>query len=235
MDMAIGTPSLSFPAVLDTGSDLIWTQCKPCEHCFNQSTSIFDPSTSSTYKMLPCTADLCKALPSFKCGVSNSSCQYRYAYTDRTSSAGKLSSETFTLGSTKFDNIAFGCGNNNTDGQHEVSGVAGLGRGSLSLISQLGFKKFSYCFVSLDKEKKSPMHHLMNYQNLFCTLTERISTFRMVLILFFIQIRTGLLCLTVMPSSGVVSILGNYLQYFFIICDIGENKLSFTPTQCDKL
>lgn len=30
MDIAIGTPSLTFPAIIDTGSDLIWTQCKPC-------------------------------------------------------------------------------------------------------------------------------------------------------------------------------------------------------------
>jgi len=28
--MAIGTPSVSYTRILDTGSDLIWAQCRPC-------------------------------------------------------------------------------------------------------------------------------------------------------------------------------------------------------------
>ena len=30
MDMGIGTPPRYYSAILDTGSDLIWTQCAPC-------------------------------------------------------------------------------------------------------------------------------------------------------------------------------------------------------------
>ncbi|KAF3338413.1 aspartic proteinase nepenthesin-2 [Carex littledalei] len=157
MDIAIGTPSLTFPAIIDTGSDLIWTQCKPCGRCFSQPTPIFDPSTSSTYKRLPCTAELCKALPYYKCGLNNASCQYQYVYGDGSFTHGNLSSETFTLGSKKFNNIAFGCGNLNSDGFAESSGLVGLGRSKYSLVSQLKFKAFSYCFASLDKQKQSPM------------------------------------------------------------------------------
>jgi Xylanase inhibitor N-terminal/Xylanase inhibitor C-terminal len=344
MDIAIGTPSLSFPAILDTGSDLVWTQCRPCERCFNQSTTIFDPSASSTYKILPCTANLCKALPHFKCGVNNTSCQYQYGYADKTSTAGNLSSETFTLGSTKVNNIAFGCATNNTDGFPESSGLVGLGRDSLSLVSQLGFKKFSYCFASLDEKKKSPMFFgslaylnqsvatgptqstllVQSRQNpsfyylsllgitvgttkldipstTFALKTDgsggtvidsgttvtflQTAGYNVVKNAFISQIKlpivngsrvgadlcfsipsnssfdlpkfilhfdgadldlpdinyfigdpdVGLLCLTVMPSPDM-SILGNMLQQnFFTIYDIGENKLSFIPTQCDKL
>lgn len=96
MDITIGTPSLSFPAIVDTGSDLIWTQCKPCERCYKQSSAIFEPSTSSTYEMMPCTNNMCRALPVHGCGEDNKSCGYWYPYAYKAFTAGYLSSETFT-------------------------------------------------------------------------------------------------------------------------------------------
>ncbi|KAM2392228.1 hypothetical protein ACFX1X_035740 [Malus domestica] len=44
MKLSIGTPADTFNAIMDTGSDLIWTQCKPCEDCYDQPTPIFDPT-----------------------------------------------------------------------------------------------------------------------------------------------------------------------------------------------
>ncbi|KAF3338414.1 aspartic proteinase nepenthesin-2 [Carex littledalei] len=345
MDIAIGTPSKSFPAIIDTGSDLVWTQCKPCKRCFKQSTSIFDPSKSSTYKKLPCTAKLCKALPTQKCGKRNASCEYLYGYADQSFTVGNLASETFTLGSQSVKNIAFGCGNNNTDGFDKSSGLVGLGREPLSLISQLGFKKFSYCFASLNLEKHSPMFfgslaHLnasaaagptqttplvknpiypsfyylsllgvtigstkLNIPSSTFALNKTDGTGGMIIDsgttftyleavaynaakkAFISQMKipvadgsdigfdvcfkppksasldlpkfilhfdgadldlpesnyifhdsdTGLLCLTITASAGI-SILGNMQQQnFFIKYDLGKNKLSFIPTQCDKL
>lgn len=35
--LAIGTPPVSFTAILDTGSDLVWRQCLPCQLCYPQS------------------------------------------------------------------------------------------------------------------------------------------------------------------------------------------------------
>lgn len=155
MDLAIGTPSLSFPAILDTGSDLIWTQCKPCKDCFDQPTPMFDPSKSSTYSKIPCSSNLCEALPTSTC---NPDCEYLYSYGDSSSTQGVLASETLTFGSTAVSDIGFGCGDTNQGaGFSQGSGLVGLGRGPLSLISQLGLGKFSYCLTSLDASKKSPL------------------------------------------------------------------------------
>ncbi|XP_078166145.1 aspartic proteinase nepenthesin-1-like [Carex rostrata] len=157
MDMAIGTPSQSYSAIVDTGSDLIWTQCKPCVDCFSQSTPIFDPSTSSTYKKLPCAATLCKALPAYTCN-SDKSCEYQYSYGDSSSTQGTLSTETITLGSQKVADVTFGCGDTNDGaGFSQGAGLVGLGKGPLSLTSQLGLGKFSYCLTSLDETKTSPL------------------------------------------------------------------------------
>ncbi|XP_008777368.2 aspartic proteinase nepenthesin-2 [Phoenix dactylifera] len=155
MDLAIGTPSLPFPAILDTGSDLIWTQCKPCTDCFEQPTPLFDPLRSSTFSRIPCSSDLCQALPTSTC---KSDCNYLYSYGDSSSTQGVLASETFAFGSTAVSDIAFGCGDANQGaGFSQGSGLVGLGRGPLSLISQLGLGKFSYCLTSLDESKKSPL------------------------------------------------------------------------------
>lgn len=65
--------------------------------------------------------------------------------------------ETFTLTSATdssaqaFSNIAFGCGSDNMGTFIGVDGLVGLGKGQLSLVSQLGASVgglFSYCLVS---------------------------------------------------------------------------------------
>ncbi|XP_042405198.1 aspartic proteinase nepenthesin-1-like [Zingiber officinale] len=160
MDLAIGTPSLAYSAILDTGSDLIWTQCKPCLECFSQPTAVFDPSNSSTYKKLPCSGDLCQALPTSRCATS--ACEYLYTYGDSSSTQGVLASETFGFGgganATAVPGVAFGCGDTNQgSGFTQAGGIVGLGRGPLSLISQLGLGKFSYCLTSFNQSKKSPL------------------------------------------------------------------------------
>jgi hypothetical protein len=158
MDVAIGTPALSYAAIVDTGSDLVWTQCKPCVECFKQSTPVFDPSSSSTYATLPCSSSFCGDLPTSTCTSSNK-CGYTYTYGDASSTQGVLASETFTLGKEKLPGVAFGCGDTNEgDGFTQGGGLVGLGRGPLSLVSQLGLDKFSYCLTSLDDgDGKSPL------------------------------------------------------------------------------
>jgi len=54
VDLAIGTPPLYYTAIMDTGSDLIWTQCAPCLLCADQPTPYFDAKKSATYRALPC-------------------------------------------------------------------------------------------------------------------------------------------------------------------------------------
>lgn len=156
VNLAIGTPAVPFSAILDTGSDLIWTQCKPCTNCYQQPTPIFDPSDSSSYSNLPCSSSLCKALPTSMCSTSD--CEYLYAYGDYSTTQGVLASETFTFGSTSIPKIGFGCGDDNEgNGFSQGAGLVGLGRGPLSLISQLGSGKFSYCLTSIDDTKISPL------------------------------------------------------------------------------
>ncbi|CAK9169044.1 unnamed protein product [Ilex paraguariensis] len=160
MEFSIGTPRLPFYAIMDTGSDLIWTQCTPCMECFDQPTQIFDPKKSSTCSNISCSSELCKDMDYFKC---NNGCKYLYMYGDESSTQGFMAMDTFTFGDLGYDpvsipNIGFGCGvNNQGTGLGQGSGLVGLGRGPLSLISQLGLKKFSYCLTSIGENKTSSL------------------------------------------------------------------------------
>ncbi|MCO5589116.1 hypothetical protein L7F22_043082 [Adiantum nelumboides] len=61
--LKIGTPPVSFTAIVDTGSDLVWRQCRPCKQCYPQTDygfPIFDPIHSSTFRKAPCTDPLCQ-------------------------------------------------------------------------------------------------------------------------------------------------------------------------------
>lgn len=154
MELSIGTPPEKYSAILDTGSDLIWTQCKPCTDCFKQPTPIFDPKKSSSFSELSCSDSLCQALPQSSCGTDG--CEYLYTYGDYSSTQGVLAYETFTFGDVSVAKIGFGCGEDNEgDGFSQGAGLVGLGRGPLSLVSQLKEPKFSYCLTSMDDTKTS--------------------------------------------------------------------------------
>ncbi|CAI0474255.1 unnamed protein product [Linum tenue] len=129
MELAIGTPPVSYSAIVDTGSDLIWTQCEP---------------------------DLCSALPQSLCGSDG--CNYLYTYGDDSSTEGVMATETFTFGGNqvKVPQLGFGCGEDNQgDGFSQGGGLVGLGRGPLSLVSQLDQPKFSYCLTSINDDASS--------------------------------------------------------------------------------
>ncbi|GAB2215349.1 hypothetical protein Droror1_Dr00019732 [Drosera rotundifolia] len=143
MDVSIGTPAIAYSTILDTGSDLIWTQCEPCNSCFQQSAPIFDPSKSSTYKNLSCSSYLCQVLSGTYC---MNTCIYQYAYGGGAYTVGFLASDAITLGKTVVPNVGFGCGVNNY-GVEDADGLVGMGRGPLSLVSQLDEPKFSYCLT----------------------------------------------------------------------------------------
>ncbi|XP_028087728.1 aspartic proteinase nepenthesin-1 [Camellia sinensis] len=154
MKLSIGTPPESYSAIMDTGSDLIWTQCKPCQQCFDQPTPVFDPTKSSSFSQLPCSSSLCSALPLSNCGTDG--CEYLYTYGDYSSTQGAMATETFTFGEVLVPNIGFGCGEDNEgSGFSQGAGLVGLGRGPLSLVSQLGEPKFSYCLTSIDDSSKT--------------------------------------------------------------------------------
>jgi len=158
MRYAVGTPLVKVYGILDTGSDIIWMQCKPCKKCYRQATPLFNPSKSTTYKTIPCNSPTCHSVFGTSCSSSTITkhCKYDISYLDGTFSHGDLSVETLTLGSTNGSPIplprtAIGCGHNNSmNFKGANSGIVGLGRGPVSLINQLGSSigwKFSYCLV----------------------------------------------------------------------------------------
>ncbi|XP_027909823.1 aspartic proteinase CDR1-like [Vigna unguiculata] len=162
MTYSVGTPPFKILGIVDTGSNIVWLQCKPCTDCYEQTSPIFDPRKSRTYKNLPCTSSACRAA-----GASSScseKCEYTINYGDGSHSTGDLSVDTITLSSTegspvKFRNIAIGCGHDNTGTfQANGSGIVGLSGGATSLISQLGSTiegKFSYCLAPFFSGSKS--------------------------------------------------------------------------------
>ncbi|XVF30627.1 hypothetical protein REPUB_Repub16aG0074900 [Reevesia pubescens] len=163
MNISIGSPAFDIVAIADTGSDLIWTQCKPCSECFKQDAPLFDPTDSSTYRALSCSASQCDNLEGSSCSNDNS-CQYSVSYGDRSFSNGDLAADTLALPSTTgrpvvVPRTVIGCGHNN-DGtfNEKTSGIIGLGGGDVSLISQLGTSiagKFSYCLLPISQSGKS--------------------------------------------------------------------------------
>ncbi|PUZ72322.1 hypothetical protein GQ55_2G384700 [Panicum hallii var. hallii] len=163
VDLAIGTPPLALTAVLDTGSDLIWTQCDaPCRRCFPQPAPLYAPARSATYANLSCGSKLCEALPSprsSRCSAPEPGCAYYYSYGDGSSTDGVLATDAFTFSAAAtVHGLAFGCGTDNLGGTDNSSGLVGMGRGPLSLVSQLGVTRFSYCFTPFnDTTTSSPL------------------------------------------------------------------------------
>ncbi|MED6132249.1 hypothetical protein PIB30_017323 [Stylosanthes scabra] len=153
MEVSIGTPPVKIQGIADTGSDLTWTQCIPCaDDCYKQQNPLFDPTKSSTYSNISCTSPLCHKLDTGVCSFNNQ-CNYSYGYGGGQLTLGALAQETLTFGqeaTTTLSGFIFGCGHNNTGtfNDHEM-GIIGLGRGEVSLISQIGDsfggKRFSLC------------------------------------------------------------------------------------------
>ena len=63
--VGLGTPKNELSLVFDTGSDLTWTQCRPCAiFCYNQTEPIFDPSKSTSYINVLCSSPECSEVSS---------------------------------------------------------------------------------------------------------------------------------------------------------------------------
>ncbi|CAO2205376.1 unnamed protein product [Urochloa humidicola] len=164
MAVSVGTPATEMLAIADTGSDLVWFDCRS-----NGSAGaggapaagvVFAPSRSSTYAVVGCQSDACQALDQASCDAA-SDCQYQYSYGDGSHTVGVLSTETFTFASAAgaggashvviVPHLDFGC-STFMAGTFRADGLVGLGGGPLSLVSQLGSaenfgRRFSYCLI----------------------------------------------------------------------------------------
>lgn len=89
MRVTIGNPPFDIYGMLDTGSDLLWTQCEPCQGFYKQMNPKFNPKRSSIYSNLPCSAQKCQAIGTGLCSPHNS-CTYNYAYGSASLTQGVL-------------------------------------------------------------------------------------------------------------------------------------------------
>ncbi|CAH2067735.1 unnamed protein product [Thlaspi arvense] len=141
----IGNPPKLFDLDIDTGSDLTWVQCDaPCNGCTKPRDSQYKPN----HNTLPCSHLLCSGLDlpqSTPCADPEDQCDYEIGYSDHASSVGALVSDEFPLrlenGSTMHPHLTFGCGyDQQNPGPHPpppTAGILGLGRGKVSISSQL--------------------------------------------------------------------------------------------------
>ncbi|KAM3379554.1 aspartic proteinase CDR1-like [Capsicum galapagoense] len=187
MKLSIGTPPVEIVAIADTGSDLTWTQCKPCDNCFEQSYPLFDSKKSSTYKTIRCDDEECASLMGSSSCVRRNVCEYQMSYGDQSQSIGDLASDKFTFPSTSgkdiaIPNVAFGCGYDNSGTfNNYTSGIIGLGGGELSIIKQLDKQingKFSYCLIpiSLDSSMSNVTSHINFGNNAIVSGSDVVST-----------------------------------------------------------
>ncbi|KAL7136428.1 hypothetical protein ABFS83_10G030100 [Erythranthe nasuta] len=154
VSLAVGAPPQNVTMVLDTGSELSWLQCNTTR--INRP--VFDPNRSSSYTPIPCSSATCTtqtqdfSIPA-SCDSKNL-CHAILSYADASSSEGNLAMDNFTIAGSKFPGTIFGCMDSgfssNSDEDSKTTGLMGMNRGSLSFISQMGFKKFSYCISGSD-------------------------------------------------------------------------------------
>ncbi|KAG7577740.1 Xylanase inhibitor N-terminal [Arabidopsis thaliana x Arabidopsis arenosa] len=154
--IGVGTPAKEMYLVLDTGSDVNWIQCEPCSDCYQQSDPVFNPTSSSTYKSLTCTAPQCSLLETSAC--RSNKCLYQVSYGDGSFTVGELATDTVTFGNSgKINDVALGCGHDNEGLFTGAAGLLGLGGGALSITNQMKATSFSYCLVDRDSGKSSSL------------------------------------------------------------------------------
>ncbi|KAK6140259.1 hypothetical protein DH2020_026057 [Rehmannia glutinosa] len=140
--------------VLDTGSELSWLQCNTTRI----DRPVFDPTQivilHSRLLFLPtCTTQTQDFSIPASCDSRNL-CHAVLSYADASSSEGNLAFDNVTIAGSKFPGTIFGCMDSgyssNSDEDSKTTGLMGMNRGSLSFISQMGFKKFAYCISGSD-------------------------------------------------------------------------------------
>ncbi|KAJ1272027.1 hypothetical protein BS78_06G171600 [Paspalum vaginatum] len=174
LSLSVGPASAAAPVslFLDTGSDLVWFPCAPftCMLCEGKPTpggrSGPPPPPPPDSRRVPCSSPLCSAAhasapPSDLCAaarcplddIETGSCgapcpPLYYAYGDGSLVAQLRRGRVGLAASVAVDNFTFACAHTALG---EPVGVAGFGRGPLSLPAQLSPQlsgRFSYCLVA---------------------------------------------------------------------------------------
>ncbi|CAH9100941.1 unnamed protein product [Cuscuta epithymum] len=154
VSLTVGSPPQNVTMVLDTGSELSYLRCNETQI----KQPVFYPNRSRSYSPVACSSPTCTirtqdfSIPA-SCDSRNL-CHAVLSYADASSSEGNLAMDTFSIAGSNFTDTIFGCMNSgfssNSDEDSKTTGLMGMNRGSLSFVSQMGFKKFSYCISSSD-------------------------------------------------------------------------------------
>ncbi|MCO5571051.1 hypothetical protein L7F22_024782 [Adiantum nelumboides] len=132
-----------------------------------ETVSIFDPLLSSSYSTATCSDSACLAYPG-SCSADNTTCTYDIVYIAPSAyTQGVLSYDTLSLFSllhshklVSVPQFAFGCSHSSKAPYNFVGagGIVGLGRGPLSLPTQLNVTRFAYCLGSIhDTSSRTPL------------------------------------------------------------------------------
>ncbi|CAN6319003.1 unnamed protein product [Urochloa humidicola] len=159
-EYTVGSPPQRAEALIDTGSDLIWTQSTAClrKVCARQDLPYFNASASGTFAAVPCRDRACAANYVHLCALDGS-CTVVADY-GAGSIIGFLGTDDFAFASGAAA-LSFGCVSFTQvvpGSLHGASGLIGLGRGRLSLVSQTGADRFSYCLTPYFHKDAAPSH-----------------------------------------------------------------------------
>ncbi|KAH6826004.1 Eukaryotic aspartyl protease family protein [Perilla frutescens var. hirtella] len=165
----LGTPAKEFYVQIDTGSDVLWVSCNPCNGCPTSSglqieLEFFDPPGSSTAQPISCSDQRCAlGVQSSDSGCSGQNqCGYTFQYGDGSGTSGYYVYDSLYFDSIVGDSLAsnnsapvvFGCSTSQTGDltkpDRAVDGIFGFGQQGLSVISQLSSQgitpySFSHC------------------------------------------------------------------------------------------
>ncbi|KAI7743367.1 hypothetical protein M8C21_003550 [Ambrosia artemisiifolia] len=166
----LGSPPRDYYVQIDTGSDVLWVSCTPCNGCPTTSglqipMEFYDPSSSSTSSVISCSDQRCsQASRSSDSGCNNKQCSYTFQYGDGSGTSGYYVSDYMHLNTIGLDsgtsnssaNVVFGCSTSQTGdltkSDRAVEGIFGFGQNGLSIVSQLSSQgiapdSFSHCLV----------------------------------------------------------------------------------------
>ncbi|RLM61829.1 hypothetical protein C2845_PM14G16640 [Panicum miliaceum] len=166
LTVGVGTPPQPRTLIVDTGSDLIWTQCElfrsrraaPAAAGRQREPLYYDPRRPSSFAFLPCSSRLCQEGQFSDKNCTGNRCLYDDVH-GSAEAGGVLASETFTFGvrSRVSLPLGFGCGALSAGSLGGASGLMGLSPGTMSLVSQLSVPMFSYCLTPFAERRTIPL------------------------------------------------------------------------------
>ncbi|CAM8916882.1 unnamed protein product [Rhodiola kirilowii] len=166
----LGYPPAEFNVQIDTGSDILWVNCRGCAGCPQTSglgleLNFFDMGSSTGASMVPCSDPVCSSAvqtTAAGCSSDTNQCRYSFQYGDGSGTSGfyvydQLHFDTIMANSFVANSsapVVFGCSTlqsgDLTKSERAIDGIFGFGQQDLSVISQLSSrgitpKVFSHC------------------------------------------------------------------------------------------